>query len=68
MDRDNLIEQLTAEAAYSRERYDLYKARMYAGRPASHTRLRELERACEASEQRLAFARSARTAGDSADD
>lgn len=68
MDRDTLIEQLTAEAAYSRERHDLYKARMYSGRPASHTRLRELERACQAAKERLAFARASRAAGDSADD
>ena len=46
--------QRLAEARYARERYDLYRARVYGGvRATSLTRLRELERACEAAEDRL---------------
>jgi hypothetical protein len=48
------MEQLLAEARYARERYDLYKARVYGNtRPTSLARLRELERACEQAEARL---------------
>ena len=39
------LEDLRAEARYRRERYDLYKAKMYGGRPTSPARLRELKRA-----------------------
>ena len=52
-------EQLLADARYARERYDLYKARMYGGsRPTSLGRLRELERACEHAETRLRHAQT----------
>jgi hypothetical protein len=54
------IEHLTAEARYHRQRYDLYRAKMYSLRPTTHTRLRELQRACEAAEARLEAARSTR--------
>ena len=47
------LEQLRAEARYQRERYDLYRARVYAGKPTSPARLRELQRASEAAEARL---------------
>jgi hypothetical protein len=47
------FEQLRAEARYQRERYDLYCARVYAGKPTSPARLRELQRASEAAEARL---------------
>jgi hypothetical protein len=50
------MEQLLAEARYARERYDLYKARVYAGRPTTLTRLRELERISEQAEERLRHA------------
>jgi hypothetical protein len=50
------MEQLLAEARYARERYDLYKARVYAGRPTTLTRLRELERVSEQAEERLRHA------------
>ena len=55
----DLMEQLLADA---RERYDLYKARVYGGkRPTSLARLRELERATESAESRL---RHAQTGGE----
>ena len=60
--RDNVLEQLAAEARYHRERYDLYKAKMYGLRVTSHSRLRELQRSCEGAEARLAAARKSRTA------
>jgi hypothetical protein len=53
------LEELRAEARYQRERYDLYRARAYAGKPTSDTRLRELQRASEAAEARLRAARGA---------
>ena len=53
------MEQLVAEARYARERYDLYKARVYGStRPTSLARLRELERACEHAESRLRHAQA----------
>lgn len=60
MTHDLVLEQLTAEARYHRQRYDLYRAKVYALRPSSQSRLRELQRACEAAETRLAAARTAR--------
>jgi hypothetical protein len=45
--------QLRNEARYHRQRYDLYRASLYAGRPTTPARLRELERAFEAAESRL---------------
>jgi predicted nucleic acid-binding Zn-ribbon protein len=53
------IEQLRAEARYARERYDLYRAKMYGSRPTSMTRLRELEREHEGAEGRLRRAEQA---------
>jgi hypothetical protein len=53
------IERLVAEERYARERYDLYKARAYGGRPVSGVRLRELERAAEDAKLRLRRARAA---------
>jgi hypothetical protein len=44
---------LRAEARYSRERYELYQAKVYSMRPTSMTRLRELERAHHAADARL---------------
>jgi hypothetical protein len=53
------LEELSAEARYQRERYDLYRARAYAGKPTSDNRLRELQRTCEGAEERLRAARQA---------
>ena len=47
------IEALLAEARYARQRYDLYKAKMYGLRPTTLTRLRELERMREGADARL---------------
>jgi hypothetical protein len=47
------IEELLAEARYARQRYDLYKAKMYGLRPTTLTRLRELERMHEGADARL---------------
>ena len=53
------LESLVAEARYHRQRYDLYRARMYGLKPTSESRLRELQRACESAESRLATAKAA---------
>lgn len=50
------IAHLRAEARHARERYDLYRAKMYGSRPTSMTRLRELERVSEAAQARLLHA------------
>lgn len=47
------IEALRTEARYHRERYDLYRAKMYAQRPSTMGRLKELERAHQLAEARL---------------
>jgi hypothetical protein len=47
------IEDLRAEARYRRERYDLYRAKVYGPRPTTTDRLRELERAHQGAEARL---------------
>jgi hypothetical protein len=61
------LDELAADARYSRERADLYRAKMYGSRPTSPARMRELERAAEGAEQRLRRARErARAAPDGA--
>ena len=62
-DADRRLEELRAEARYARERYELYKARVYGSRPSSLTRLRELGRAALAAEERLRHAHRERGAG-----
>ena len=47
------IEDLLAEARYARQRYDLYRAKMYGPRPTTMARLRELERAYQGADARL---------------
>jgi len=47
------IEDLRVEARYARQRYDLYRAKMYGLRPTTITRLRELERMHEGADARL---------------
>jgi hypothetical protein len=54
------LEDLRAEARYRRERYDLYKAKMYGGRPTSSAHLRELERAYDDAKARLHWAEQER--------
>ena len=53
-DQDLLM--LEAEARYHRDRLALYRARVYANKPTSATRLRELERTAAAADARLAHA------------
>jgi predicted nucleic acid-binding Zn-ribbon protein len=50
------VADLRAEARYARERYDLYRAKVYGPRATSMTRLRELERVYQAAEARLQHA------------
>lgn len=50
------VEQLRAEARYARERYDLYRQKVYSLRPTSLMRLRELELACQTAQNRLSRA------------
>ena len=58
------LEDLRAEARYARERYDLYKARTFSGRPTSPARLRELERASDRAQARLDWAERERASHD----
>jgi hypothetical protein len=51
------IDELEADARYSRQRADLYRAKAYGGRPTTPARMRELERAAEGAEARLRRAR-----------
>jgi hypothetical protein len=53
------VEELRAEARYHRERYDLYRAKVYGLRPTTMTRLRELERAHLDADARLRRAEQA---------
>jgi hypothetical protein len=50
--------RLDAEARYHHERLALYRARMLRSKPSSPGRLRELERASRAADERLRAARS----------
>ena len=56
---DNELRALTQEARYHRERLDLYRAKLYAGRAVSDSKLRELERSAEGAEGRLRRAHEA---------
>jgi hypothetical protein len=47
------LEQLRAEAAYRRERLELYRAKVYGPRATSSARLTELEREFELANSRL---------------
>jgi hypothetical protein len=62
------IADLRADARYARERYDLYRAKMYGSRPTSMTRLRELERVSEAADARLRHAEQQLAPRDAASD
>jgi hypothetical protein len=58
-DERNERERLRDEARYRRERLELYRARLYGGRAASQTKLRELERASDGAAARLRRAEAA---------
>jgi hypothetical protein len=47
------LDDLRAQAQHARQRYQLYKAKVYGPRTTSLARLRELERAYEQAETRL---------------
>jgi hypothetical protein len=51
--------RLDAEARYHRDRLALYRARVASSKPASLSRLRELERISRAADERLSAARAA---------
>src|SRR5881398_3012925 len=53
MTAPNHLEQLRAEAAYRRQRLDLYRAKAYGPRPTSAARMTELEREYELAASRL---------------
>jgi hypothetical protein len=53
------LEDLRQEARYRRERLELYRARVYGGRPLSLSRLRELERSSAGAAARLRAAKAA---------
>ena len=55
---DARLEELRARARFDRQRFDLYRARAYGLRPVDPARLRELERAADASAARLAHAQA----------
>jgi hypothetical protein len=61
--RDARIDELRAEARYARERYDLYRAKMYGMRPTTITRLRELERIHQSADARLRRAQREQQSG-----
>jgi hypothetical protein len=47
------LDQLRAEARYHAQRADLYRARLYGGRPVNPARLEELQRASDTAAERL---------------
>ncbi len=50
------LDELRTQARFARERYDLYKAKVYGPRLTSASRLRELERECARTAADLSFA------------
>ena len=52
------MEELTEDAAHTRRRYDLYKAKAYSSRVTSPGRLRELKRESEFAQMRLIRAKA----------
>jgi hypothetical protein len=53
------LDQLRTEADYHRQRLDLYRAKLYAGRAVSMERLKEYQRASDNAAARLQAARAA---------
>jgi len=60
--REESLEQLRADAAYQRSRLALYRARIFALRGTSSSKLRELERASAGATERLQRAERAHAA------
>jgi hypothetical protein len=57
LERASRIADLEADERYRRERYALYRAKVYSPRPTSAARLRELKLASERAQARLSRAR-----------
>jgi hypothetical protein len=53
---EDRLDQLRAQAAYARQRRDLYHAKMFGSRPTDPQRMRELDRELEQADERLAAA------------
>ena len=47
------LDELRSEAAYHQQRLDLYRAKLYGGRPVSMVRLEEFQRASDSAAARL---------------
>jgi len=60
MTEDHSLDELRADAAHSRARLALYRARVLTARPSSASKLRELERAASGAAERLQRAERAR--------
>jgi hypothetical protein len=54
------LEQLEAEAKHARERFDLYRAKVYGARQTSPTQLRKLQEASKYADARLERAKAQR--------
>jgi len=52
-DEHDRRELLRVEARYRRDRLELYRQRLYAGRAISHDKLKELQRASNGADARL---------------
>ena len=63
-DRESVrLDQLRTEAAYHRQRLDLYRAKLYGGRAVNMERLKEFQRASDNATARLEQARAAAKQG-----
>ena len=62
------LDDLRSQAQHARQRYQLYKAKVYGPRATSLERLRELERAYEQAEARLRAAEAQERRGRSTDE
>jgi hypothetical protein len=59
-DRESVrLDQLRTEAAYHRQRLDLYRAKLYGGRAVNMERLKEFQRASDNAAARLKQAQAA---------
>jgi hypothetical protein len=59
-DRESVrLDQLRTEAAYHRQRLDLYRAELYGGRAVNMERLKEFQRASDNAAERLHQAQAA---------
>jgi len=61
--RSARLDQLLTEARYHRQRFDLYRAKLYGGRPVNMARLEEFQRASDSAAARLRQAQAYRPPG-----